>query len=115
MDNYRESSQAEETNIHYALMENNIIVTFYNKDFHGEEEIKRVIKKPHLLVNEELWQYLLSLGQAEFIGEIEDRTYTIEDGEMFSKVVIPPIDLGVQPPTDASRIQAIEDMLKELI
>lgn len=99
----------------YAVLEEGKIVSFLTDEIHSVEVINKTKENGCIIINEELWQYLLSLGQAEFNGEIEERTYTIEDKELFSRVVIPPVDLGITPPTTEERLVAMESLLKEMV
>lgn len=45
-----------------------------------------IVMNKGIKIDEELWQYLLSLGQVKFIGNIENRQYTILDKDLFMLV-----------------------------
>ncbi|HAY3897729.1 TPA: hypothetical protein JRS25_003672 [Escherichia coli] len=97
---------------YYTILKDKKIKGFYCKEIHGEDYCKTIIYSGGgLEVSEELWSHLLSLGESKFIGKVEERLYTIEDKELFEKVVPP---LESIPPTQLSneeRLAALEAAL----
>lgn len=74
------------SDIKYGKLENSIIIEYpKNKD---DENC--------ILLDNELYQYCLSLGQVEFNGAIDDRIYTINDKDLFAQCEIIIEELGVQ-------------------
>lgn len=59
---------------------------FYTEEIHGIELCNSILMNKGIKIDEELWQYLLSLGQVKFIGNIENRQYTILDKDLFMLV-----------------------------
>lgn len=89
----------------YAKLENDIIIEYpENKD-----------NENCLTLDDELYQYCLSLGQVKFIGSLEDRIYTISDKELFVQCGVVIEDLGVQSPSTEDRIKALETALLEVL
>lgn len=68
---------------------------------------KIILENGGVKINEELHQYLLSLGQCKFIGVKEDKIYTILDKNFFEKVV-----LRVDPsPQTKSELEIIKEKI----
>lgn len=95
--------------IYYAEIKEKIITAYYIEDIHGEELCKSILVKGGIVVDEELHQYLLTLGEVEFTGIKEDRIYTLLDKSLFNKVEIM-ID-STQQPSQEERISALETAL----
>lgn len=83
---------------------------FYIEDIHGLETCNTIIKNGGVKIDEELWQYILTLGKCKFTGVVEEREYTILDKELFEKVV-QPIDTTLQPPTFSEQLVALGEEL----
>ncbi len=97
---------------YYTILKDKKIKGFYCKEIHGEDYCKTIINSGGFEVSEELWSHLLSLGEVKFIGEIEKRLYTIEDKELFEKVV-QPIDSTPQPPSFNEQLAALGEQLTQ--
>lgn len=91
--------------MYYAKIIDRIIEGFYIEEFHGEELCQSIVESGGIEVDEELHQYIISLGKAEFLGIKEEKIYTIIDKDLF-KEVIQPEDTTPHPPSDV-------DLLKE--
>jgi len=85
---------------------------FYTEDIHGIEKCNMVISEGGIIIDEELWRYLLTLGSSKFIGIAEEREYTILDKELFEEVV-QPIDTTLQPPTFNEQLVALGEQLTQ--
>ncbi len=86
---------------------------FYTEDIHGIEKCNMVTSEGGIIIDEELWRYLLTLGSSKFIGIAEEREYTILDKELFEEVV-QPIDTTPQPPTFNEQLAALGEEVASL-
>ncbi len=87
---------------------------FYVEDIHGLDTCNSIIEKGGLKINEELWEYLLTLGKCKFVGIVEEREYTISDKDLFERV-IQPIDTTPQSPSLEERLAALETLMMGVI
>lgn len=94
------------------LNEDKVGQGFYTEDIHGAEQCKDIIDNGGIKINEELWQYLLSLGVVEFTGTVEQREYTILDKDLF-KGVVQPVDATPQPPTFSEQLTVLGEELTQ--
>jgi len=88
---------------------------FYAEDIHGIETCNTIIKNGGVKIDEELWQYILILGECKFTGAVEEREYTILDKELFEIVVQPPTDDTPQQPSLEERLAALEALMMGVI
>ena len=95
----------------YANIKDKVIIGFYTEDIHGIEKCASIIGNGGLKVDEELWQYILTLGECKFVGTVEQREYTILDKNLFERV-IRPIDTTPQPLTFSE--QLTQEKLKNI-
>lgn len=96
----------------FTNIQNNKIKGFYTVDIHGEQVCNSVYAMGGLKIDEELHQYLLTLGECKFIGTVEEREYTIQDKELFEEVV-QPIDTTPQPPSFNEQLAALGEQLTQ--
>lgn len=82
---------------------------FYTEDIHGKEKCETIIANGGIKINEDLHQYLLTLGSCRFIDKVEDREYTIEDKNLFEEVQIKSVDDGL--PTMPDTIKSLGEQL----
>lgn len=95
---------------YYAVLKESEIKGFYCEDIHGVDYCETIVNSGGLEISQELWGHLLTLGESKFMGEVEKRLYTIEDKELFEKVV-QPIDTTPQPPTFSEQLVALGEEL----
>lgn len=96
--------------MYYVKINSGVIDGFYIEDLHGEQVCNTVYLMGGLKVEEELYQHLLSLGQAEFIGSKEEKIYTILDKDLFKKVIQP---LDPTPPQPSQLELLKEEVLQQ--
>lgn len=98
---------------YYVALKDYKMNGFYCEDIHGEERCNEILGNGGLKLSEDLWQYLSMLGcEIEFIGEIEEREYTILDKDLF-KEVVQPVDTTPQPPTFNEQLAALGEQLTQ--
>lgn len=98
----------------FTNIQNNKVKGFYTVDIHGEQVCNSVYAMGGLKIDEELHQYLLTLGECKFIGTVEEREYTILDKDLF-ETVIQPIDNTPQEPSLEERLAALEALMMGVI
>lgn len=91
---------------YYTELIENKINGYYLEDRHGKEFCRSI--NNYIKVNEELHCYLLTLREAKFIGEKEDRLYTIDDKELFS--IVEPSQITIEPSFE-ERLAALESAM----
>lgn len=96
---------------HYAVLKEGKIKGFYCEDIHGVDYCETIVNSGGLEITEELWSHLLNLGESEFIGEVEKRLYTIEDKELFEKVVPPLQDIN----TEKTEFEILKETVEQLV
>lgn len=97
--------------MYYADVKGKERVVYYIVEINGEEKCNLILENGGIKINEELHQYLLSLGQCKFIGVKEDKIYTILDKNLFEKVILP-IDPSPQP---KSQFQILQETVDQLV
>lgn len=68
--------------MYYVELKDGKIKGVYTKKVHGEKLCNDLYKNDGLILDEEIWQYVLAFGETKFIGTREDREYTIGDKEL---------------------------------
>lgn len=96
--------------MYYVDLNNKKIIGFYIEELHGKEKCEEIISSDGLKIDEELWQYILTLGECKFTGTVEEREYTILDKDLFERV-IQPVDTTPQPPTLEERVTTLGEEL----
>ncbi|WP_346930294.1 XkdW family protein [Clostridium sp.] len=98
--------------VYINLGEDKKINGFYVEDVHGLEKCETIIANGGLKIDEELWQYILTLGECKFTGTVEAREYTIVDKDLF-EIVVQPVDTTPQPPTFNEQLAALGEELTQ--
>lgn len=111
-------------NIYIAKInkETSIIEGFYTEEIHGKEVCDQIIKDGGIAISEELWQELLSMGQAQVDleklslvpvkldehGEIS--CFDIDCKECFTKVIPEPVEQEYVP----TKVDLLEEKVNSL-
>lgn len=98
----------------YSEINDNVLIGYYPEDMYSKDLCNNIIKSGGICIDEELWQYCVSLGSVKFMENVEARTYTIEDKEKFLQYKLP-INSDPKPPILEERITALENLLMEVL
>lgn len=102
------------TQIFYTKINSSMIDGFYVVDIHGKEKCQSILDNGGILIDEELHQHLLTLGQVEITATKEDRVYTINDKDLFREIPLV-VDTVPQPPTLEERMAVLEELMMGVI
>lgn len=95
---------------HAELNSQNQILGYYMEEIHGTERCQSLPNS--IMIDEDLHEYLLSLGFAELIAPPEGGMYTMENKNVFQKVVPKEI---LMPPSVDERVAALEQLMLEVL